>query len=271
MRRIKILFFWLFINKNNVSLAEMIHFLLQPKVGTIAKRFITKIEEKDDFEVTFKDLSKPLYWPKSFSIDRLSQITAETFDTKDWHFYQKEHTEIEPNEIVLDIGTAEGLFPLTVVDKCQHIYMIEPSSLFFECLHKTFQDYTDKTTIINSAVGNEDGMIFFDENSLDGAISINKKEATKEVQINKIDTLFKNNQKITYLKTDIEGFELEMLKGAEQTIKRNKPKIAITTYHTQNDPAEIIALIKSFVPEYHYYVKGIYEETPKPVMIHFWL
>ena len=73
------------------------------------------------------------------------------------------------------------------------------------------------------------------------------------------------------MKADIEGFELEMLKGAEQTIKNNKPKIAITTYHTQNNPKEIIDLIKSFVPEYNYYVKGIYEQTPKPVLIHFWI
>jgi hypothetical protein len=62
-----------------------------------------------------------------------------------------------------------------------------------------------------------------------------------------------------------------MLKGAEQTIKDNKPKIAITTYHTQNDPNEIISIIKGFVPEYNYYVKGIYELAPKPVMIHFWI
>ena len=34
---------------------------------------------------------------------------------------------------------------------------------------------------------------------------------------------------------------------------------------------EIIALIKSFVPEYNYFVKGIHGEEPKPVMIHFWI
>jgi hypothetical protein len=91
------------------------------------------------------------------------------------------------------------------------------------------------------------------------------------MSINKVDTLFNKVEKITYLKADIEGFEAEMLKGAEQTIKRNKPKIAITTYHTQNNPEEIISIIKEFVPEYNYYVKGIYEKTPKPVMIHFWI
>jgi FkbM family methyltransferase len=271
MRRIKILFFWTFINKNNVSFFELIKFLFKPKVASIASKFIKNITHNEDFEITFTNLNKKLFWPSKFSISRLNQVVAESFDTEDWHYYQKEHTEINPGEIILDIGTAEGLLPISVIDKCEHIYMIEPSKLFCNCLNKTFSEYKEKTTIFNVAVGNSDGTINFDENSLDGMISNVNSSTTQEIAIHKIDTLFNKNQPITYLKADIEGFELEMLKGAEQILKKNKPKIAITTYHTQNNPKEIIDLIKSFVPEYNYYVKGIYEQTPKPVLIHFWI
>lgn len=272
MRRIKILFFWLFINKNNVTLKQMLQFLVKPKVHTIAQKFIDQIVQVDsDFEVTFKNFPGKLYWPGSFTIDRLDQVVAETFDTDDWHYYQKEHTEVQQGEIILDIGTAEGLMPLTVIDKCQHVYMVEPSVAFCKTLQKTFKSHTDKTTILNYAVGNEDGIINFDENSLDGTVSKENTANLSKIAIHKIDTLFKEGQKITYLKADIEGFEQEMLKGAAATIKRNKPKIAITTYHTQNDPKEIIDLITGFVPEYNYYVVGIYEQTPKPVLIHFWI
>ena len=272
MRRIKILFFWLFVNKNNVTFSKLLHFLSKPKVHTIAQKFIDKVTKVDqDFEVTFKNFKGKLFWPGSFTIDRLDQVVAETFDTNDWHYYQKEHTEVENGEIILDIGTAEGLMPLTVIDKCEHVYMVEPSVAFCKTLNKTFSNYTDKTTIFNYAVGNEDGIISFDENSLDGMVSKGTTANLNKIAIHKIDTIFKDNQKITYLKADIEGFEQEMLKGAAETIKRNKPKIAITTYHTQNDPKEIIDLITSFVPEYKYYVIGIYEQTPKPVLIHFWI
>jgi hypothetical protein len=64
---------------------------------------------------------------------------------------------------------------------------------------------------------------------------------------------------------------MEMLKGAKTTIQRNRPKIAITSYHTENVATEIIREIKSYVPEYQYYVKGIFQEMGKPVMIHFWI
>jgi FkbM family methyltransferase len=270
MRRINVLFFWLLGHKNNISFLELVKFLVKPKINIIAKKNIDTITKKTEYEIKLLNFIDILYWPKVFSLNRLDQVIAETLDKNDWHYYQKKHTEVEKGEIILDIGTAEGLFPLTVIDKCEHVYMIEPSKIFHHCLNKTFVNYKNKITLFNVAVGNEDGVIPFDENSLDGKVALENQNNTYQIGINKIDTLLKN-KKITYLKADIEGFELEMLKGAEETIKGNKPKIAITTYHTQNDPKEIISIIKSFVPEYNYYVKGIYEKTPKPVLIHFWI
>lgn len=271
MRRLRVLWYWLFFSKNNINIKELLGFLIKPKVNIIAKKYIMNIEQRGNFfEVSFNTISKKLFWPASFPIAGMNQVTAETFDKKDWHYYQKEHTEISEGELLLDIGTAEGLFPLVVLDKCKHIYMVEPSMVFFEALQKTFADYSDKTTIFKTATGENDGEVFFEEGSLAGQVSKNQ-SGNNKVKISRIDTLFNLGQKITYLKADIEGFEQEMLRGAEKTIKENKPKIAITTYHHENNPEEIIKLIKSYVPEYKYYVKGIHGEEPKPVMIHFWI
>ena len=271
MRRIRILFYWIFFNKNNVSFRELVSFLTKPKVNNVAKKYISAINKTENFyEVTFNNLTEKLFWPLTFPIEGINQVTAETFDSNDWHFYQKENTVIAQDEVLLDIGTAEGLFPLTVINKCKHIYMIEPSSTFCDMLNLTFQNFSDKVTVYKTAVGNEDGVVYFEEDSLAGQIT-DKQSGGNEIKISKIDTLMSGVNKITYLKADIEGFELEMLKGAEQTIKAHKPKIAITTYHKENDPKEIIGLIKDFVPEYNFYVKGIHGEEPKPVMIHFWI
>lgn len=270
MRRVRILFYWLFFNKNNINFFELLKFLVKPKVGVIAKKFIKKIDSSDEYnKVTFLNLNRELYWPKKFAVSGIFQVTAETFDTNDWHYYQYEKTPVEKGEILLDIGTAEGLFPLVVLDKCSHIYMVEPSQYFFNSLAKTFEQDKEKTTIYNLAVGAKKDKVFFNEDSLDGQIS-NTGENNRSIDVVTVDSLIGDN-KITYLKADIEGFEYEMLQGAKGTISKNKPKIAITTYHKQNNPDEIIALIKSFVPEYNYFVKGIHGEEPKPVMIHFWI
>ena len=59
----------------------------------------------------------------------------------------------------------------------------------------------------------------------------------------------------TYIKLDVEGAELEALKGAAGTIKRNRPKLAVCLYHKPGDLFEIPLFIKSLVPEYRFYLR----------------
>ena len=59
----------------------------------------------------------------------------------------------------------------------------------------------------------------------------------------------------TFIKLDVEGAELEALKGAAETIKRNRPKLAVCLYHKPGDLFEIPLFIKSLVPEYMFYLR----------------
>jgi FkbM family methyltransferase len=59
----------------------------------------------------------------------------------------------------------------------------------------------------------------------------------------------------TFIKLDIEGAELEALKGAAGTIKRNRPKLAVCVYHKPGDLFEIPLYIRSLVPAYRLYLR----------------
>ncbi len=151
-------------------------------------------------------------------------------------------------EYILDIGTAEGLMPLSIASKAAKLILIEPNRHFQEALKYTFAPFKEKVRIIHSAVGKEQGVVFFQDASLSSVVS-QENEQTYQVPINTIDSLLAEESRITYLKADIEGFEYDMLLGAEATIRKHKPKIAITSYHNENKHEEIIALIKSYVPD----------------------
>ena len=59
---------------------------------------------------------------------------------------------------------------------------------------------------------------------------------SEKVDITSIDDYVKENGlKIGFIKTDVEGFEQQLLKGAINTIKRDKPVLSISIYHTFND------------------------------------
>jgi FkbM family methyltransferase len=58
------------------------------------------------------------------------------------------------------------------------------------------------------------------------------------------------NEKVTFIKMDIEGSEPQALSGAEEIIKKQKPKLAICVYHKPEHLWEIPLYLKEIVPEY---------------------
>lgn len=73
------------------------------------------------------------------------------------------------------------------------------------------------------------------------------------IEAKTIDSLI--DEKVTYLKMDIEGTELKALLGAKETILRSKPKLAICVYHKPEDLIEIPLLLKGLVSDYRFFLR----------------
>lgn len=71
-----------------------------------------------------------------------------------------------------------------------------------------------------------------------------------------IDDIVDENDKITFIKMDVEGAELESLKGAKKIIQRDRPKLAICIYHKPEDVITLPMYIKELVPEYKFYLRS---------------
>lgn len=72
--------------------------------------------------------------------------------------------------------------------------------------------------------------------------------------------------KIDYIKMDIEGAEYEVLLGAQNVIKRDKPKLAICVYHSAEDFIRIPLKIKEYVPEYRLFLSHKREDLLETVI-----
>lgn len=60
---------------------------------------------------------------------------------------------------------------------------------------------------------------------------------------------------IDFIKMDIEGAELEALKGAEATIRRDRPKLAISVYHKLHDFWTIPKWLDALGLDYRFYLR----------------
>ncbi len=54
---------------------------------------------------------------------------------------------------------------------------------------------------------------------------------------------------------DIEGAEMDALRGMQEMIKKNKPKLAISIYHLKDDLWNIPFYIKELNPDYKLYIR----------------
>ena len=80
------------------------------------------------------------------------------------------------------------------------------------------------------------------------------KDGSNIVKVDSIDNVCREDR-VTFIKMDIEGSEAEALRGAEKIIRRDKPRLAISIYHKPQDYFEIPFLVKEMVPEYKLYIR----------------
>ena len=66
---------------------------------------------------------------------------------------------------------------------------------------------------------------------------------------------FLGDQKVDIIKMDIEGAELEALKGAHRLIEINKPSLTISIYHKPTDIIELPLYVYSINPDYRIYLR----------------
>ena len=134
----------------------------------------------------------------------------------------------------------------------KRIISFEPDKKWYDQASRYFKN--DKRVIIkNLGMYKERGTISFNERN-DGAGRISD-VGTMQINVTCLD-LEKDCQDATFIKMDIEGAEMDALEGAKGLIKRNKPKLAICIYHSNEDMVRIIEWVHNLVPEYKLYVRN---------------
>ena len=130
--------------------------------------------------------------------------------------------------------------------------VFEPNPILYNECKKNLNDY-DNVKIVNKGLWHKKETLKFRNIGISSHVD---SEGEEIIEVISLDEYLKDeNEPVTFIKMDIEGAELNALKGAEQTIKKYKPKLAISIYHKFEDMWEIPNLLLEFVPDYKFYIR----------------
>jgi len=112
------------------------------------------------------------------------------------------------------------------------------------------------------AYSHEMQLHFSSSNSAGSAISNNGESSIQCVALDHVMPGFKP----TFIGMDIEGAELEALKGTEMLIRKNKPDLAVSVYHTPSQIWEIPLYIESLGLDYKFYLRNYTSFTDETML-----
>jgi len=73
-------------------------------------------------------------------------------------------------------------------------------------------------------------------------------------------------ERVDFIKLDVEGAELSILKGALETIKKFKPKMAISIYHKPEDIITIPLFLFNVLPQAKFYLSHKFYDCDETVL-----
>jgi len=169
----------------------------------------------------------------------------------------------QENEFFIDVGGYDGFTTKSFfqwlrnneqnrTEQNSNSVLFDPSPIQYDVCKDNLQGYNN-VKIVNKGLWHKSETLKFHKDNGGSSITPDGEETIETVSL---DEYLKDEKKqVTFIKMDIEGAELNALKGAERIIREQKPKLAICIYHKPEDVWEIPNLLLDFVPDYRFYIR----------------
>lgn len=137
-------------------------------------------------------------------------------------------SQIGKNDVVADVGANIGYYTLLMARRAKKVYAIEPDGEIFSILKKNVEENNLKNVVlINAAAGAKKEKVKYfknEENYGDGRVVENKNgKFVGNVSCLRLDEILQNEQKISLIKVDTQGYEPEVMEGAKNIIEKDSP------------------------------------------------
>lgn len=185
---------------------------------------------------------------------------------KQYEYKTQSDVEIRPlvGDVVLDCGACWGenaIFFANQVGKKGHVYSFEFIPGNIEVFYKNINlnpTLKERISLIDQPLSDKsDQELFYVDRGPASKVSSEAfNKLNSRIKTITIDDIVESRSvdKVDFIKMDIEGAELPALKGATGVLKRFKPKLAISLYHSIDDFVNIPEYLQSLNLGYSFYL-----------------
>ena len=167
---------------------------------------------------------------------------------------------VQPADVVLDCGANVGVFTRTALDRgARLVVAIEIAPSTIECLRRNFapEIAAGRVVLCPKGVWNRTDTLEMSVpdpgNEGSNSVVLGREAKHKiRVPVTTIDALVSEFHlgRVNFIKMDIEGAEAEALAGAAETIRRFRPRMAISSEHLPGDAREIPRVVRGLLAGY---------------------
>lgn len=159
------------------------------------------------------------------------------------------------DEVYVDGGAFDGdtirLFIERVHGRFARVLAFEPDAATFARLRANFAG-EPRVEPVNAGLHRRTATLRFDNAGTRGSILAS--DGGVEIRVVGLDEVL-GEGRVTYIKMNIEGAELEALRGAAAAIRRWRPKLAISAYHRPTDLWEVPEVVHELNPGYRLFLR----------------
>ena len=182
-------------------------------------------------------------------------------EDKDSYFLPRVFSLV-PDEVFVDCGAFDGdtlrVFLPQSRGEFRQFVGLEPDPASFAKLEEYVAGLPaavrSRVRSVHAAVGAERTTLSFAATG--GLGSKPSSDGTFAVSCLPISEVVDASTRVTFIKMDIEGAELDALRGARPVIERDRPVLSICVYHLQHDLWSLPLLMKEMVPEYRMFLRA---------------
>lgn len=173
-------------------------------------------------------------------------------------------------EYFVDAGALDGATSKKFAEWCGNnygaIYAFEANPLMIRsCKEQLEQNINqEKLFFYECALWDKEDTVYFDNSGSKWNAHVCDNSGIL-VKANSIDNLL-TDRKVTFIKFDIEGSEIKALMGAYNCILRNRPRMAISAYHNDDDVENIMDYLIGLNLDYNFALRHYHSDSIETIL-----